>query len=519
MSKWIIFLLAALALAACSKRADDTGKSGADKAAEAHGHAHGGDISVTHYTDASELFVEFPKLVKGEEAAFAAHVTKLADFSALAEGSVVVALTGGDSPDEKKLAKVSGTPGIFRLVITPRHSGKRRLVFYIHALGVEAVHDVGEVEVYENKKAAEAAAEQPAAADGGIKFTKEQQWKTEFRVGAVSDRAVRESVSVNAALRPRPAGEAHVATPAAGLLRAGPNGFPQIGMQASAGQILAYLVPRLGGESDAAALDLAIARARIEANQAKQDRERLEGLLAAEAVPERRVREARTREALARAELVAAERRVATYAGGTGGIPLKTPIAGSVVSVSASPGAAVIEGQTIAHVADLARLWLEARVPESELARLGTPTGAFFRLDGDERVTVLETGKNARLVAVGGIVDRDTRTAPVIFEFENPNRRLRAGMNLQVNVYTGRALTGPAVPASAVVDDAGQAVVYVQQHGESFERRVVQPGMRDGEWVAITRGLKAGERLVTRGAYEVRLAGAAPAAAGHGHAH
>ena len=518
MNKSIVWLIAALVLAGCSRHDHDAKETNSDKAAEAHGHAHGGDLSITHYSDAAELFVEFPRLVKGEEAAFAAHVTKLADFSALGDGTVVVALTGGGNPDEKKAARVSDAPGIFRPTIAPRYSGKRRLVFYVHAPGIEAVHDVGEVEVYENKKAAEAAAETPSA-DAGIKFTKEQQWKTEFSVGAVSERAVRESLSVNAVLRPRPAGEAHVATPAAGLLRAGSKGFPQIGMQVGAGQILAYLVPRLGGESDAAALDLAIARARIEANQANLDRERLEGLLAAEAVAEKRVRDARTREALAGAELLAAERRAATYAGGTGGIPLKTPIAGSVVSVTASPGAAVTEGQTIAHIADLARLWLEARVPESELARLGTPAGAFFRLDGDERVTVLETGKNAHLVASGGMVDRETRTAPVIFEFENPNKRLRAGMNLQVNVYTGRVLTGPAIPVSAVVDDAGQAVVYIQQSGESFERRVVQPGMRDGDWVAITRGLKAGERVVTKGAYDVRLAAAAPAAAGHGHAH
>ena len=512
MNKWIFCVIAALALAGCSKHEHDAGKQ--DKAAN----AHGGDVSITHYSDATELFVEFPRLVKGEEAAFAAHVTRLADFSALGEGNVVVALTGGGSPDEKKAARIGGTAGIFRPVITPRHSGKRRLVFYVHAPGIEAVHDVGEVEVYESRKAADAAAE-PQGADTGIKLTKEQQWNTPFGVSAVSERAIRESVSVNAVLRPRPAGEAHVATPGAGLLRGGPAGFPQIGMQVSVGQVLAYLVPRLGGESDAAALDLAISRARIEANQAQQDRERLEALFAVEAVPEKRVREARTREALARAELLAAERRAATYAGGTGGIALKTPIAGSVVSVNASPGAAVAEGVTIAHVADLARLWLEARVPESELSRLGTPAGAFFRLDGDERTTLLEVGKNARLIASGGMVDRDTRTAPVIFEFENPERRLRAGMNLQVNLYTGRVLTGPAVPASAVVDDAGQAVVYVQQTGESFERRVVQTGTRDGDWVGITRGLKAGERVVTRGAYEVRLAGAAPAAAGHGHAH
>ena len=514
-----ITLTLALTLAGCSRHDDadhphDTAASEKSAAEE----PHGGDLSITHYTDATELFVEFPRLVKGEEAAFAAHLTKLADFSALGEGTVVVALTGGGSPDEKKSARVSENPGIFRPVITPRYSGTRRLVFYVHAPGIEAVHDAGEVEVYENKKAAKAAAGPPGA-DAGIKYTKEQQWKNVFAAEPVRELALRESVSVNAVLRPRPAGEAHVSAPGAGLLRAGPRGFPQVGMEVQAGQVIAFLLPRMGGETDAAALDLAIARARIETEVARRDRERLEALYAVEAVAEKRVRDARQREDLARAELTAAQRRAGTYAGSSGGIPLKTPIAGTVVAVTASPGAAVTDGQAIAHIADLGRIVLEAKVPESDAARVSTPTGAFFRLDGDERFVVLEVGKNARLIAFGGLVDRETRTVPVILEFDNPGQRFRAGTNVQANLYTGRVAKAPSVPASSLVDDAGQSVAFVQLGGESFERRVVQPGLRDGDRVAITRGLKAGERVVTKGAYDVRLSAAAPAAVGHGHAH
>jgi membrane fusion protein, heavy metal efflux system len=517
-----LMLTVALTLAGCSRHDHDAkgthDKAGAEQTAGEHGHAHGGALSRTHYTEATELFVEFPKLVKGDEAAFAAHVTRLNDFSALKEGQVSVTLSGGGHPDEIVRTGVSANAGIFRPVLKPRYSGKRRLAFHVQAPGLTATHDIGEIEVYDNTKAAEAAGS-PASTDAGIKYTKEQQWKTEFATAPVAERTLRESVSANAVLRPRPAGEAHVAAPGAGLLRAGPKGFPQVGMEVQAGQVVAFLLPRMGGESDAAALDLAVARARIQTEHARHDRERLEALYAAEAVAEKRVRDAREHEDIARAELVAAQRRAATYSGSSGGIPLKTPIAGTVVAVTASPGAAVTDGQSIVHIADLGRIVLEARLPESEVARVSTPTGAVFRLDGDERLVVLEAGKNARLIAFGGLVDRDTRTVPVIFEFDNPGRRLRAGTNVRAHVYTGRVTNAPAIPASSLVDDAGQPVVFVQLGGESFERRVVQPGLRDGDWIAITRGLKAGERIVTKGAYDVRLSAAAPAAVGHGHAH
>lgn len=513
MNRFVAVVLA-LTLAGCSKGDGNE----ADALQGANGKAAPASLSRTHHAAATELFVEFPALVQGEQAAFAAHITRLSDFSALSEGEVTVVLGGGDSPEEAGRASVSANPGIYRPLLTPRHAGKRRLAFKVSAPGIDEVHEVGEVTVYAGAKDALADAGSPAA-DAGIRFTKEQQWKIPFGTAPVTARRVRESIGVNATLRPRPAGEAHIAAPGTGLLRAGPKAFPQIGMDVQAGQIVAYLLPRMGGATDAAALQLAVQRARIETQHARHDRERIEGLFAIEAVPERRLREARAREEVARAELTAAERRAATYAGAAGGIALKSPIAGTVVAVNGSPGGAVTEGTTVVQVADLSRMWLEAKVPEGEITRVASPAGAYFRAGEADQFTMLEVGRNARLVASGGLVDRETRTVPVIFDFENRGRRLRAGMSVQAHIYTGRALTAPAVPVSALVDDGGQSVVYVQKAGESFERRVVQPGAREGEWVGITRGLSAGERIVTRGAYDVRLSAAAPATAGEGHVH
>jgi cobalt-zinc-cadmium efflux system membrane fusion protein len=75
------------------------------------------------------------------------------------------------------------------------------------------------------------------------------------------------------------------------------------------------------------------------------------------------------------------------------------------------------------------------------------------------------------------------------------------------------------VPASAILDDAGQDVVFVMVEGESFERRIVRTGIRDAGMVQIIEGLSEGDRVVTRGAYLVRLAASRPTEAGHGHAH
>jgi cobalt-zinc-cadmium efflux system membrane fusion protein len=61
--------------------------------------------------------------------------------------------------------------------------------------------------------------------------------------------------------------------------------------------------------------------------------------------------------------------------------------------------------------------------------------------------------------------------------------------------------------------------VYVQAEGETFERRPVTLGPRAGGVVQVLDGVKAGERVVTTGAYLVRLASLSTSAPAHGHVH
>jgi multidrug efflux pump subunit AcrA (membrane-fusion protein) len=76
-----------------------------------------------------------------------------------------------------------------------------------------------------------------------------------------------------------------------------------------------------------------------------------------------------------------------------------------------------------------------------------------------------------------------------------------------------------AVPESAIVDDAGRPVVFVQTAGESFLRRPVRIGIRDSGYVGILEGVIRGERVVTAGAYQIRLAALSPQVPAHGHVH
>ena len=95
---WLLIASMILITSACHRRDE----SGSQKSREAPGTARqDATVSVTNYTANTELYVEFPVLVKNEEALFAAHLTRLADFKAVADGKLTVILSGNGQPEER----------------------------------------------------------------------------------------------------------------------------------------------------------------------------------------------------------------------------------------------------------------------------------------------------------------------------------------------------------------------------------------------------------------------------------
>jgi RND family efflux transporter MFP subunit len=463
----------------------------------------------------------------GKKSGFAAHLTRLKDFRPVAEGRVTVRLTGGGLPDEVFSVDGPSSPGIFRPVAIPEHAGERRLMLRLDAPDFWVLHALGTYTVYPDPETAAAA--QPAEADHGdeISFLKEQQWKVDFATAKVAQHILHASVRATGIIQARKDGEAVVSAPTAGHLLAR-DAFPRIGTRVAIDQPLATILPKVAGDQvDVASLELAVERARSEHQFALREQERLKQLVSQRAASTRDLNEAENAERVAKAELVAATERLARYRrslGGEGsaddpGIRVRAPIAGTLAEILVTAGSYVDEGDEMFHIVDTERLWLEVSVAEADLGRLRNPRRAWFSIEGFPHSFAIDPATGGELVAFGTLVDPVRRTVPLLFEFPNPDGELRVGMFADVRVSTGDSADDTAVPVAAVVEEAGQDVVYVMRGGESFERRVVRLGIRDGDYVQVIEGVAPGERVVTRGAYLVRLAGSAPAAAGHGHAH
>jgi RND family efflux transporter MFP subunit len=477
-------------------------------------------VSVTRWTDQTELFAEYPPLVVGETSRFAIHLTRLDGFRALTEGHVSVTLRGGSARVETFQVDAPSRPGIFGVDVTPTQAGRRELVIMLASGGLKDEHQVGQVEVHRDAAAAQAAIATEAEVAPGISFLKEQQWTLDFGTAVVHVDAVRESIAVPARIEARPDGAADVVAPIDGrLTQVSPLA---VGASISRDQELARLLPPTAAPSNFPELQRARAEAETALTLATRDRERAERLTKAGAAPERRLEEARAAEEQARVRLTAAETSLTQFnvvrAGGeaspAGLFILRAPLSGVVAVRNAVAGANVSAGTQLFRIVNAAQVHVVGLVSETDAARANAATGAELEIPGrSERVAL-----GAR-VSIGKVLDPGSRTLPVTFALDNSQLGLPVGQTAMLHLLLAATTPRPVVPAAALVDDAGRPIVFVQLEGETFERRAVTVGARSGDVVQLIDGVKPGERVVTKGAYLVRLASLSTTVPAHGHVH
>jgi len=480
-------------------------------------------LNMTHWTEKTELYMEYPPLVTGQSARFAVHLTKLKDFQALNAGTPSLEFTPerGGTPTVLRGSPPS-RPGAFRVEGTPPAPGRYHWALLVDAPGIADRHDLGSVTVFPDDGAARADAEKrPADDPAAIAYLKEQQWTNPFATVTVRDADLRKSIKTPASIEPLSGGEALVSAPAAGRFLS--PALVAVGTSVRAGQVLGRLEPRMSGD-DHATLASDVAQAQVAVDSARAEQLRAERLFADRAVPARRVEDARRMVATAEARLQAAHARLAqrdeTLGSGGGGasgnaFTIRTPIAGRIADVLATLGASYDEGAPLFKIIRTDRVELRAQVPPTDVPAVRTLHDVAFEVPGQRDPIPLR----AEHMHDAGVVDPKTGALPIQFEVENRGGQLLVGQTGTAILFQRDRVRVPAVPRVAVLFEAGRPYVFVQLGGERFARRYVEVAVTDGDQVGITSGIAVGDRVVVQGAYEVQLASAAKGLPAEGHVH
>ncbi len=267
-------------------------------------------------------------------------------------------------------------------------------------------------------------------------------------------------------------------------------------------------------EAAAEAARATLLAAEVGLNRARREMDRTVKLKEAGLATPQNLDDAKTAAEAAEAQLAAAKAQKEIAETKLAKTVIRSPLDGVVASRTVNPGD-YIENmgspKPMFRIVDNRRLDLTVTVPSSRISavRLGQPLS--FSTDAVPGRTF--TGK---VSFINPAADEASRTVKVVAIVENPDETLKSGLFAKGEIVTGERQNVLRVPRSAFVTwdlAARTAVVFVVQ-GDKAVRRTIETGAGAGDDVEVTKGLSAGEQVVTRGAFNLsegdRVAVSAP---------
>ena len=198
------------------------------------------------------------------------------------------------------------------------------------------------------------------------------------------------------------------------------------------------------------------------------------------------------------------------------GVSVNAPINGHMKNILVKEGEYITVGQPVATVSQNQRLVLRAEVSQRYYNAMQSVKSANFKTPYDNKVYSLED-LNGRLLSFGKTSNENSFFIPVSFEFDNKGEVI-PGSFVEVYLISSPIENTLSIPVSALTNEMGIYYVYVQIDEEGYRKQEVALGANNGKEVQIIKGLHPRDRVVTQGAYQVKMASASGAIP-HGHSH
>jgi membrane fusion protein (multidrug efflux system) len=298
----------------------------------------------------------------------------------------------------------------------------------------------------------------------------------------VEPQAFTETLGAIGTVASRAGHSAALSAPSAGRVE---RVFVTSGQAVKAGQTLI--------EMDQSAFQSALESAQAALTAAQTANDRQQRLAQEGIIPRKDAEQAAADLAKANAEAVAARRTQELSI-------IKSPINGVVTRMAATIGAPVDPAQPIVEISDPAALDVLLSVTPTDAGRVHP--GAKVTLSAGQSATGEALGVGS-VVDVAAAVDTTTRSVAVRARAPTTKRPLRIGETVFGAIVVGTRASAIVVPLEALVSEGEAFKVYVVDATSIAHERAVKVGARTSTSAEITDGLKAGERVVTSGAYGV----------------
>ena len=200
-----------------------------------------------------------------------------------------------------------------------------------------------------------------------------------------------------------------------------------------------------------------------------------------------------------------------------GGVVVAAPRGGYIKQCLVNGGDYVEAGQPLAIITQNKHLYLRAEVPERRFNELNNIRSAKFSTSYSNRLYDISQ-MGGHIQSYGRSAEVNNSYIPVIFEFNNTGDVVQ-GSYADIYLITHERQQVITLPLTAITEEQGLHYIYIQKDAEGYQKQEVTLGESDGERIEIKSGVKAGDRVVTRGAIQVKLASASNAIPAHNHNH
>ena len=462
-------------------------------------------VDYTIWTDQTELFVEFPVLIVGQPSKFAAHFTVMDKHQPVREGSVTVSLIKGDK-GIRATAESPSSPGIFSPIIQPKESGIHQLVFDLSTPQYTDKIMIKDLMVYANMEEANNAIDD-AGEDGSISFLKEQAWKIEFQTASVMNGEIYDVIKTSGVWQPAQGSVKTMVATANGTVNFATTNLTE-GTEVKQGQLLMNVSSQGLASNN---LSAEIAKAKANYDQATSEYNRKKELYESKIIPKSEFEKVESNYAIAKSQY----QSLASGVSG-GSKQIRAPFDGFIRSVNVANGDYAEQGTVLISVATEQSKVLKSQIAPTYGLTMQNIKNVWYQTEIGNWKSILDS--EGEILSISKDVERDS---PLISVYAKVNDAINLpdGSLTQVQIAMGNGEQGTLVPESALLEDYGNYSVMVQLSGESFERRPISIGKRNGKNVEVLKGLQVGDVVVTTGAYQVKMASMSGSTPAHGHEH
>ncbi len=482
--------------------------AGCKNKTEEHGHVHGLEpLAYTLYSDISEVFVEFKPLIVGSTSKFAAHFTILGEnFLPLTEGSVTLSLIV-NGKGIKQTSDTPSVPGIYRLALNPTTAGTGKLVFDIKTKNFTDQIILENIKVYADEKTA-LENQTEDAGSGDISYLKEQAWKVEFANAPVKRQPFSDIIKTSGQILSAPGDEMIVTAKASGIVLFSGN-KTIIGSEVNAETALFTIT---GGDLAEGNIDVNYKEAKANYEKTKADYDRAKELVKDKIVSEKDFQDTKLKFDNAQTAFNTIAKKYSAN-----GQTVSSSMNGFVKNIFVSEGQFVEAGTPLAAISKNKKLILQANVSQKYFNKLSAITSANFKTTDNDKIYSTQE-LNGKVIFYGKSASANSPFIPVTFEIDNTGNII-SGSVAEVYLKSFPIPDALVIPVSSLIEEQGNFFVYVQTNGESFQKREVKLAATDGINVQVLSGITEGERVVTKGAYQIKLSTASGTLPAHGHEH